>query len=275
MAVKLRLRRMGRTKRPLYGLVATDSRSPRDGRYIEDLGRYEPLSEPATFSLDEDRVMYWLGQGAQPSDTVKNLLSRKGLMLRLHMQRKGKTEEEITAAVEAHQGRLAEKGEQLKVTPNQRRREALDAERERAAEARKLREAEAKAREEELQKEREAAEAAARAEAEQKKKDAEAAAAQNAKVAAQADGADVVDAQATPEASEEPAPDAKTEMLPGDQAAGTTEADVPANAPDSAEEQPAVEDASSDQVAADAGAEVAGQADAGAQEGNEDADEKA
>ena len=264
MAVKLRLRRMGRTKRPIYGLVATDSRSPRDGRYIEDLGRYEPLSEPATFSLNEDRVMYWLGQGAQPSDTVKNLLSKKGLMLRLHMVRKGKAEEEIVDAVEKHQAYLAEKGEQLKVTPNQRRRDALDAERARADEARKVRIAEEKAREEELAKEREAAEAAARAEAEQKKKDAEAAAAQK---AAQVDGAATVNAEATPAASEEAAPAAE--------AVTATEADVPDAAPDSAEEQPAVKDATTAEVAADTGAEVADQTDAAAKDGNDDADKQA
>ena len=74
MAVKLRLRRMGRKKRPIYGLVAADSRSPRDGRFIEDLGRYNPLAEPATVELKRERVLYWLDQGAQPSDRVKSLL---------------------------------------------------------------------------------------------------------------------------------------------------------------------------------------------------------
>ena len=262
MAVKLRLRRMGRTQRPIYGLVATDSRSPRDGRYIEDLGRYEPLSEPATFSLNEDRVMYWLGQGAQPSDTVKNLLSKKGLMLRLHLTRKGKTEEEIGAAVEQHQAHLAGKGEQLKITPNQRRREALDAERARADEARKQRAAEEKAREEELAKEREAAEAAARAEAEQKRKDAEAAAAQNAQTE-QASADNVVDANAS-----------KTDVEAGKDTVAATEADVPAGAPDAAEQQPAVDDSPETvaEVADESGAEVADQADAGAQDGNDAAD---
>ncbi|HEY5564801.1 MAG TPA: 30S ribosomal protein S16, partial [Rhodothermia bacterium] len=69
MAVKIRLKRMGRRKAPVYAIVATDSRSPRDGRYIEDLGRYYPVKQPAEVSFDADRVNYWLDQGAQPSDT--------------------------------------------------------------------------------------------------------------------------------------------------------------------------------------------------------------
>src|SRR5690554_4887014 len=99
MAVKLRMRRLGRKKRPIFALVAADSRSPRDGRFIEDLGRYEPINEPAQVSLKEDRILYWLQQGAQPSHTVRNLLSKQGVMLQLHLLRKGKSEEEIQQAV--------------------------------------------------------------------------------------------------------------------------------------------------------------------------------
>ncbi|HAY37835.1 MAG TPA: 30S ribosomal protein S16, partial [Bacteroidetes bacterium] len=79
--VKLRLRRMGRKKRPIYAIVSADARSPRDGRYIEDLGRYAPLDEPATMSLKNDRILHWLEAGAQPSDTVRSLLSKEGIML--------------------------------------------------------------------------------------------------------------------------------------------------------------------------------------------------
>lgn len=78
--VKLRLRRMGAKKRPSYRIVATDSRSPRDGRFIESVGFYDPLTEPATLKLDEERVKHWLSVGAQPSDTVRNLLRRQGLV---------------------------------------------------------------------------------------------------------------------------------------------------------------------------------------------------
>ena len=64
---------MGRKKRPIYAVVAADVRSPRDGRYIEDIGRYEPLNEPAVVTLRDDRALYWLEQGAQPTDTVRSL----------------------------------------------------------------------------------------------------------------------------------------------------------------------------------------------------------
>jgi small subunit ribosomal protein S16 len=78
--VKLRLRRMGAKKRPSYRVVAADSRSPRDGRIIESLGYYDPLTEPSTVKLNEDRVRHWLSVGAQPSDTVRDLLRRQGLI---------------------------------------------------------------------------------------------------------------------------------------------------------------------------------------------------
>jgi small subunit ribosomal protein S16 len=93
--VKIRLQRRGRKKLPVYKIVASDSRSPRNGRFIEQLGQYAPLADPATVTFDQERVMYWLKVGAQPTDTVKSLLSREGVMLRIHLMRKGKTEEEI------------------------------------------------------------------------------------------------------------------------------------------------------------------------------------
>ena len=78
--VKLRLRRMGAKKRPSYRVVAADSRSPRDGRIIESLGYYDPLTEPSTVKLNEERVRHWLSVGAQPSDTVRDILRRQGLI---------------------------------------------------------------------------------------------------------------------------------------------------------------------------------------------------
>jgi small subunit ribosomal protein S16 len=78
--VKLRLRRMGAKKRPSYRIVAADSRSPRDGRIIEQIGFYDPLTEPATLKLNEERARYWLSVGAQPSDTVRGLLRTQGLV---------------------------------------------------------------------------------------------------------------------------------------------------------------------------------------------------
>ena len=79
MAVKLRLTRVGSKKNPIYRIVAADSRSPRDGRFIEIVGRYNPQTEPSTIELDEDRVKDWLGKGAQPSDSVAKLLKIRGI----------------------------------------------------------------------------------------------------------------------------------------------------------------------------------------------------
>ncbi|MDQ3043617.1 MAG: 30S ribosomal protein S16 [Chloroflexota bacterium] len=71
---------MGAKKRPSYRIVAADSRSPRDGRFLEIVGLYNPLTDPATVRLNEDRVHHWLGNGAQPTDTVRNILVRHGLL---------------------------------------------------------------------------------------------------------------------------------------------------------------------------------------------------
>lgn len=80
MAVRIRLKRMGAKKRPFYRVIVADSRSPRDGRFIETLGTYNPLKNPAEVNLNAERVSLWLARGAQPSDTVKHLLSRQGLL---------------------------------------------------------------------------------------------------------------------------------------------------------------------------------------------------
>lgn len=78
--VKLRSQRFGSKKKPFYRIVATDSHNPRDGRYIEIVGTYNPLTEPATVKLDEEKVMKWLSVGAKPTDTVKSLLTKEGLI---------------------------------------------------------------------------------------------------------------------------------------------------------------------------------------------------
>ena len=77
MAVKLRLTRIGSKKNPIYRVVVADSRSPRDGRFIEIIGRYNPQTDPSTIELDEDRIRDWISKGAQPSQTVKRLLKAK------------------------------------------------------------------------------------------------------------------------------------------------------------------------------------------------------
>ena len=78
--IKLRLRRMGAKKRPSYRIVVADSRSPRDGRFIETVGHYDPLTDPATIKINEERARYWLSVGAQPTDTVRDILRRSGLI---------------------------------------------------------------------------------------------------------------------------------------------------------------------------------------------------
>lgn len=84
MAVKIRLKRMGAKKAPFYRLVVADSRSPRDGRFIEEIGTYNPLTEPAQVKINEEKALHWLANGAQPSDTVKNLFRKEGIMKKVH-----------------------------------------------------------------------------------------------------------------------------------------------------------------------------------------------
>ena len=90
MAVKLRLKRMGSKKSPFYRIVAADSRSPRDGRIIESLGYYNPTKNPAEVKIDAELAMKWLNNGAQPSDTVRNLQSKDGIMKRFHEEKNAK-----------------------------------------------------------------------------------------------------------------------------------------------------------------------------------------
>ena len=80
MAVKIRLKRMGAKKSPFYRIVAADSRMPRDGRFLEQLGTYDPRQDPAVVTIKEEEVLAWLNKSAQPSDTVRNILSQKGIM---------------------------------------------------------------------------------------------------------------------------------------------------------------------------------------------------
>jgi small subunit ribosomal protein S16 len=83
MAVKIRLRRMGAHKAPFYRIVVADSRSPRDGRFIEEIGYYNPLEEPAVIKVDEEKAVKWVKNGAQPSDIVKRLFDRSGISEKL------------------------------------------------------------------------------------------------------------------------------------------------------------------------------------------------
>lgn len=90
MAVKLRLKRMGSKRKPFYRIIAADARSPRDGRFIEQVGTYNPITEPATININEELAMKWLKDGAQPTDTVRNLFSKAGIMKKIHDEKSGK-----------------------------------------------------------------------------------------------------------------------------------------------------------------------------------------
>ncbi|MES2478216.1 MAG: 30S ribosomal protein S16 [Bacteroidota bacterium] len=87
MSVKIRLQRHGSKKRPFYFVVAANSTSPRDGKFIEKLGTYNPLTVPATVFLDRERALYWLDNGAQPTNTCRNILSYKGVLYLRHLKR--------------------------------------------------------------------------------------------------------------------------------------------------------------------------------------------
>lgn len=87
MAVRIRLKRMGKKKQPFYRVVVADIRSPRDGRFIENIGTYAPGQDPAEIAIEEERALYWLGQGAAPSDTVRSLLSKTGILKKFDEKR--------------------------------------------------------------------------------------------------------------------------------------------------------------------------------------------
>ena len=80
MAVKIRLKRMGSNKKPFYRIVVADSRSPRDGKFIEEIGYYNPVSQPKQVKINDEKAIKWLSNGAQPTDTVKSLLTKEGVM---------------------------------------------------------------------------------------------------------------------------------------------------------------------------------------------------
>ena len=101
--VKLRLRRAGKKKNPIYKIVAADIRSPRDGRFIEVVGQYNPNVNPILLTVKEERAFYWLKKGAQPTDTVRSLLQRKGLWLRWTLQKRGVDEAKTLAILERWQ----------------------------------------------------------------------------------------------------------------------------------------------------------------------------
>ncbi len=108
MSVKIRLRRMGKKKMPHYRLAVVDSRVKRDGRFVEFVGRYVPTTDPQTVELKEDRLLYWLGQGAICSDTVRSILSREGVLQKWHEMGLSKAGEKKVAPKPAAEAETAQ-----------------------------------------------------------------------------------------------------------------------------------------------------------------------
>lgn len=123
--VKLRLRRKGRSHHPIYDIVAVDSRKKRDGAFIERLGYFDPHARPSKILVNDDRAIYWLNTGAQPTQVVHTLLSYDGVLLKRHMQFKGKSEEEIATEVEKH--RVNAKTRFFRLAELRKKREAAKA----------------------------------------------------------------------------------------------------------------------------------------------------
>jgi len=229
--VKIRLQRHGRIRLPYYHIVAADSRARRDGRIIEDLGRYSPTEQPAMVKVDADRVIHWLSKGAQPSDTVRSILKKEGIYLRLHLIRWGKTEEEIEKAVAEFKAAKNDKS----ISASDQRKAALKQEEEKVKkdDAAKAVEAEKKAKEA-AEAEKLAAEEAAKAEA---------------ATETEAPAEEEVKAEETP-AAEEVAAETEApakEEVKAEEAPATEEvpakAEAPAEEEVKAEEAPAADDA--------------------------------
>jgi len=136
MAVKIRLARRGRKKRAMYDVVIADARAPRDGRFIEKIGTYNPNVDPAAINIDNDRAFKWLMDGAQPTDTVKAMLSYRGLMLKKHLQigvikgalKQEEADKKWEAWVAEKESKISGKAEQLAKAKADAKKAKLEAE---------------------------------------------------------------------------------------------------------------------------------------------------
>ena len=211
--IKIRLQRKGRIRRPIYHIVVADSRSPRDGRIIEQVGRYDGVTEKKETKINEERISYWLDNGAKPTDAVQKILRHQGFLYKRHLQMWGKSEEEINAALEEWKANRASKAK-TEVTRKEQVRAGLIAE---EKEVKKQIEQQASAAAAEMAKETE------------EKAEAEAAEPTNAVEGTENEAADV----AGPEV-EASAEEATTEQEASEEAETTAE-DTPAEQPEQAE----------------------------------------
>lgn len=142
MAVKIRLKRMGKKKQPFYRIVVADSRAPRDGRSIEKIGHYNPIPDPAELVINEERLFHWMDQGAKPSDTVFSLLRGRGLTLKYEL--KSRNADEATISKEMHKWELArdERGKKVAAVESAKMAAAEAAKQEEEDAAKKAEEAE-------------------------------------------------------------------------------------------------------------------------------------
>jgi small subunit ribosomal protein S16 len=210
LAVKIRLKKMGSKKRPFYRLVAADSRSPRDGRFLETLGHYNPMVEPAEIKIDEDKVYKWLGNGAKPTVNAANLLRAEGILERWELVKTGLSIAEVHAKIEERRAK------QPKAQPKDKKKLSKKAI------------AAAKAAEEEAAKKAEEAETAEEAPAEE-------AAAEKAEAPAGTTEAPAEEAAAEEAPAEEaPAEEAPAEEAPAEEAPAE-EAEAPAEEPEEEE----------------------------------------
>lgn len=230
--IKLRLQRRGRKRRPFYHIVVADSRAPRDGRVIERLGLFDNVSENKKITYNEDRVIHWLKIGAQPSDTVRNILKKEGILYKMHLIRWGKSEEEIEAALEEWREARNSKGGEKEISRKEKQKELLKSEEDKYKKQAEEEAAAAK-KEQEL---KEAEEEKAKAEAEEAAAEEEA----TEKVAEEEAPAEE---EATEEVAEEEAPaeeEAKEEAPAEEPPAEEEEKEEEAPAEEAAEEKSAV-----------------------------------
>lgn len=212
MAVKIRLARRGRKRLALYDVVVADARAPRDGKYIERIGRYNPNTDPATVDLDERKAFEWVMKGAQPTDTVRAMLSYRGIMLKKHLQigvNKGAISQED--ADKKFDAWLKEKDAKIEAKRDRLAKEAAMSAKERQEAETKVKEARAEALKKRAD-EAAAAEAAANAEAAGEEVEAEATEEVAAEAQEEAPAAEAKEeAPAAEEKAEEPKAEAKEE----------------------------------------------------------------
>jgi small subunit ribosomal protein S16 len=131
--VKIRLKRAGRKKLPVYQIVVADARSPRDGKFLEVVGHYQPTLKPHTVTIKKDRIVYWMQTGAQPTATVNSLIRTTGLLYELRLKSMGRSEDEISAEMEKWHERQTAKRQKGLVLKSRRRSAKKEAEAKAAA----------------------------------------------------------------------------------------------------------------------------------------------